>query len=370
MGVVLRKRTNARQTVQFTRLLVAVEGRELGVAEGQVAVAVGLRVEEDHVRGAVHRLQEELGFAVDHRREHRVGVVLAVAGAVVELALHQVPGPDVLVARALLHLAHVALHQVAHGFALRQEEGDALPHDIREREEPKLAADAAVVALARLLELALVRIELVLRFEERPVHALELGVGLVTAPVGAGDAHQLERRNLAGVVHVAAAAEVGELAVGALRDGAVLDVREQVELEGLVAPALLRLGAGDGGHLEGQPPPDRLAHAPPQPGQVLLREGAGQAEVVVEAGGRGRPDTELGFGHQLDHRLGEHVRGGVAHAREAVLLREGGKVDVGFDGFWHGWDSPGVLAPAQGRRAGRGPTLIPRASRARARWGR
>ena len=93
-----------------------------------------------------------------------------------------------------------------------------------------------------------------------------------------------------------------------LCDGAVLDVRQQVELEGLVLPALLGLVAADGGHLEGEPPADRLAHAPPQPLQVLLRERARQPEVVVEAGGRGWTDAELGLRHQLDHRLGEHVR--------------------------------------------------------------
>ena len=120
-----------------------------------------------------------------------------------------------LVAGALLHLAHVALHQVADGFALGQEEGDALPDGVGEREEAKLAADAAVVALARLLKLALVLLKLLLCLEERSVDALELGVGLVAAPVGAGDAHELERRNLAGVVHVAATAEIGELAVRA-----------------------------------------------------------------------------------------------------------------------------------------------------------
>ena len=151
---------------------------------------------------------------------------------------------------------------------------------------------------------------------------------------------------------MAAAAEVGELAVRALRDGAVLDVREEVELEGLVLPALLGLVAGDGGHLEGEPPADRLAHAPPQPLQVLLRERARQPEVVVEAGGRGWTDAELGLRHQLDHRLGEHMRGGVAHARQAILLWEVGKVDVGLDRFWHGWDSPDVLAPLRdGARA-------------------
>ena len=100
----------------------------------------------------------------------------------------------------------------------------------------------------------------------------------------------------------------------------------------------------------------------PQPLQVLLRERARQPEVVVEAGGRGWTDAELGLRHQLDHRLGEHVRGGVAHARQAILLREVGKVDVGFDRVWHGWDSPGRSRASQGRRAGRGPTLIPRAN--------
>ncbi len=47
---------------------------------------------------------------------------------------------------------------------------------------------------------------------------------------------------------------------------------------------------------------------------------AGQAEVVVEAGVDGRPDAQFGFGHELDHRLGEDVGGRVAHARQALGL--------------------------------------------------
>ena len=49
-----------------------------------------------------------------------------VAGLLKQLRAGDVRRPDVLVAVAGLHLAHEALHLVAHDLAVRQEERDAL----------------------------------------------------------------------------------------------------------------------------------------------------------------------------------------------------------------------------------------------------
>ena len=76
MGVVLREAPDAGEAVKLAALLVAVERGELGVAQGQVPVGVGARVEERHVARAVHRLEAVARLAVDHRGEHGVDVVL------------------------------------------------------------------------------------------------------------------------------------------------------------------------------------------------------------------------------------------------------------------------------------------------------
>ena len=61
---------------------------------------------------------------------------------------------------------------------------------------------------------------------------------------------------------------------------------------------------------------DALAHPLLDRGQVVGRQRPGQLEVVVEAVIDDRPDPELRAGEQVEHRLGQDVRGGVAHRPE------------------------------------------------------
>ena len=82
---------------------------------------------------------------------------------------------------------------------------------LREVEELELRPEPPVVAPARLLEQREVRVEVGLRVERGAVDAGQLGVVLVAAPVGAGEAGQLERLDRLRVLQVRAAAEVGEL---------------------------------------------------------------------------------------------------------------------------------------------------------------
>ena len=84
-------------------------------------------------------------------------------------------------------------------------------HLIEEVKQLELAADAAMVAPPGFFELVLVGRQFLRRLEERPIDALQLRILLAAAPVGSGDAHELERRNLARVIDVPAAAQVGKL---------------------------------------------------------------------------------------------------------------------------------------------------------------
>ena len=111
-------------------------------------------------------------------------------------------------------------------------------------EEVELHAEPAMVALARLLEAREVRVEIVLRVEGGPVDAGQLLVLLVAAPVGAGEAGQLERLDRLRGLQVRPAAEVGEVALGVERDVALgaLDELDLVRLV-LLEEALARLRA-------------------------------------------------------------------------------------------------------------------------------
>src|SRR5262245_54290976 len=150
-----------------------------------------------------------------------------------------------------------------------------------------------MVAAPRLLEPLFIRLELFRRLKQGAVDALQHGVLLAAPPVSTSDAHELEGGDLARVVHVPTSAEVREVGVRALRDVAVLDVLQEVEFEGLPPPALFGFGTRNCRHLKGVLALDGGAHALFEPGEILLREWAGQAEVIVEARVNRRPDAKL-----------------------------------------------------------------------------
>ena len=75
VGVVLGEAAHAQQAVHGARALVAVHVAELGVAHGQVAIALRRVFVDENVTRAVHRLQAVLGVVELHRRIHVVRVV-------------------------------------------------------------------------------------------------------------------------------------------------------------------------------------------------------------------------------------------------------------------------------------------------------
>ena len=106
-------------------------------------------------------------------------------------------------------------------------------------------------------------------------------------------------------------------------------------MNGCLSPAGYRFRPRNFGHLEQVAFTDRLAHALFEPGQIFLGERPGQTEVVVKPGVDGRPNSQLGVRHQVQHGLGEHMRRRVTHARQAFLLWKGVEINVRFKRFGH-----------------------------------
>src|SRR6185503_8890270 len=172
--------------VELAGLLPAVDGAELGEADGHVAVGVGLGVEDLDVVGAVHGLEEvaldlallelvgELGaraplgdeglqaLALDDRWVLRVLVVGEVAAGAVEVELADVWGEDLEVALLAEFAGDEGLELLADDAALGGPEDEALADHVVDVEEAELLADDAVVALLGLLELGKVLVELLL----------------------------------------------------------------------------------------------------------------------------------------------------------------------------------------------------------------
>ena len=217
--VVLGEVAHAEEAVQHAAHLVAVHAAELGHAQRQVAVGAPAALVDEQAAGAVHGLHR-VRLLVDRGEVHVLFVVVPVAAALPELAAQDHRGADLLVAGAHVLGAPEVDHRVPEAHALGVEEGEAGALLV-EAEEVEVPADAPVVALAGQLERLEVRRQLLLAREGGAVDAGEHRVLLVAAPVGAGEAGELEgaAAELVGARQVRAAAEVDELALAVDADG-------------------------------------------------------------------------------------------------------------------------------------------------------
>jgi hypothetical protein len=124
------------------------------------------RREEVAVPGAVHRLDAEL-LLLEADEEHVVLEELVVARRLVELGAVDERRDDLGVAVAGVEPAHVVDERVDDDRALRMEERRAR-RDRVDREEVERGADAAVIALLRLLDALEIRVEVLLAGPRRP----------------------------------------------------------------------------------------------------------------------------------------------------------------------------------------------------------
>ncbi len=243
-----------------------------------------------------------------------LAVVLPVPGLLPDALVEDLRPAHLHVAVVAVHAAHVLLDLLPQRPALGMPEHHA-GRFVLHVEEVQLRAQAPVVALLGLLQHLQVRVLVLLLRPGRAVDALEHFVLRVAAPVGAGDAHQLEDLELAGRGHVRPAAQVDPVALAVERNRVLLGDRGDdlrlVDLA-LVAEEFHRLVARHLAPVHGQVAPGDLGHALFDRREILGRERALVGKVVVEAVFDHRPDGHLRLGVELLHRLREQVRRGVA----------------------------------------------------------
>ncbi len=212
VGVVLGEAAHAQQAVHDAGALVAIDGAELAVARGQIAVGLERVLVDEDVERTVHGLHAVFRVVQFHGGEHVLRVVAGVAGGLPEVGAGDVRREDERVAAAEILVAHPVFHLLADEAALGMPEDEAGAGELLNGEQVELLAEQAMVALLGFFELVEVVVEVFLGVERGAVDALELRVLLVAQPVGAGDVEQLEGLDASGGRDVRAAAEVGELA--------------------------------------------------------------------------------------------------------------------------------------------------------------
>mmetsp|Transcript_242 Transcript_242/g.520 ORF Transcript_242/g.520 Transcript_242/m.520 type:complete len:650 (-) Transcript_242:126-2075(-) len=326
--VVLREAAYPEEAVERARALVPVDSPQLRPPDGEVAVRARRVLENQHVEGAVHRLDLVLRPLHLHLVEHVVFVELVVARRLPQVDRRHVRRVEQLVPAAHVRLLPVLLHQVAHRRALGVPEDQPSARRLLDGEEVELLAESAVVSPPRLRLQPLVLLQLLLRLPRRAVHPLQHRPVLVAEQVGPRDRLELDRlrRQVAGGGDVRPRAQVPP-AVLLLRqvvdrDAVAFDPAEDLQLVRLVlrADAPLRLLARDDLLHEGQLLLDDLVHLLLDPPQVFVLERLGRVEVVVEALLDPRADGDLRALVERLHRHRHHVRRRVADAKQPVAL--------------------------------------------------
>ena len=232
-------------------------------------------------------------------------------------------GADLVVPHPVELLPDGLLDLVDDHHALRQEEREP-GAVIVEVEQVEVTADAAVVALAGLLEPLEVRVELGPGREGGRVDPGEHRVLLAAPPVRPRDGEELDRADPPGVAQVRAAAEVHELALPVDRHLGLalpLELVDLIDLVRLLPLGEVRPGVG---HRHDRSLERRLRlHDAVDLGfdgrEVGLRQRPREVEVVVEAVLDRRAEAELRLRDDRRDRLRQDVSGGVAHDVEVVV---------------------------------------------------
>jgi len=165
----------------------------------------------------------------------------------VQVEMSNVGRPHMQVSACELLVDDEPLELAADGGAVRQPERKASPNAFVDHEQLQVLPKLLVVALLGFLEELHVVLERARCLPRGAVDPLQLRPFFVAAPVGSGDAQQLERLEVFRRAHVRAAAEVEEVAGQVDADLVAFDlVRDELELVILVALFKLfdRLPAG------------------------------------------------------------------------------------------------------------------------------
>jgi hypothetical protein len=186
-----------------------------------------------------------------------------------------------------------------------------------------------VVAALGFFQLGKVGVEFLLVEERRGVESLQLLPRGVALPIGPGHGEQLEGlADVAGAGDVPAATEVDEFALPVKRQArltreAGLDVLD-LELLAEFLAEFERFGPRHFDPLELLVRGDDLLHLCFDLRKIFLGDRLRQREVVIEAGGGGRPECQLHAVVEPHHGLGHHVGRAVPHHGErfGILLGE------------------------------------------------
>ena len=242
-------------------------------------------------------------------------------------------GDDGKVSELGLLLAQETLEHIAHHGTAGQPQGQTQTYAGREGEQLHFLAELAVVALLGFLEHLQVLVEHALLGEGHAVDTGELLAALVALPVGTGYAGELHRLDVVDMLHMGAAAEIGERAVRVEGYRAVLEVVYELALVvvALLGEILHGVGLGHLPAFEGLLAAGKLYHLVLHGLEVGLGNlPSSQVDIIVETRLHGRAYAELYswiqrlqcLGHKVGRRVPEYLfRLGIVPGTDAAVCK-------------------------------------------------
>src|SRR6204780_4927854 len=187
--VVLSESAHGKQTVQYTRTLVAIHGAQLGQPHGKLAVAAQLRLVNQNVARTVHGLELVVGFFDFDRAKHIFAIKVRVAAGLPQFKQHDVGGENEVVAAVGQLVAQPVFHLPANDTALGMPENQARAGFLLNAEKIKLLAQLAVIAALGFFQLVEIFVQILLFHETGAVNPLHLRIAFLAFPIRAGHVH-------------------------------------------------------------------------------------------------------------------------------------------------------------------------------------
>src|SRR5450759_1246880 len=295
--------------MEDSRLLVAIYGTQFGPSKRKITIAANLRLVDEDVEGAVHRLEHVLVLIDLERRVHVLLVEAPVARGFPEFKICNVrcvdefiPTPDVLSTPEILDL-------LANNGTLGMPENESRPSLLLNTEEIQLLPQFAMVALGSLFPGRDKTGQLFLRWESRAIDALKHLVFLVPSPIRTCDGEKLEVLEVAGGRNMRSTAEVCERSLSVKRDSRRWYLRKDLDL--ILVAAFLEEFDGFGYRLvlsaEMLAALGNLMHLLFDCSEIIGGQRLRHVDVVVKTSVDRWSDGKLGVRIELFDRLGHDV---------------------------------------------------------------
>src|SRR5450830_1022489 len=295
--------------MEDSRLLVAIHGTQFSPPKRKITIAANLRLVDEDMEGAVHRLEHVLVLIDLERGVHVLLEEAPMARGFPEFKICNVGGVDEFISTPDVLSTPEILDLLADNGTLGVPENESSTSLLLNAEEVQLLPKFAMVALGGLFPGRDKTGQLFLRWESRAIDALKHLVLLVPSPIRTCDGEKFEVFKVAGGRNMRSTAEVRERSLSVERDGRRRYFRKDLDL--ILVAAFLEEFDGLGYRLvlsaEMFAALGDLVHLLLDYSEIIGGQRLRHVDVVVKTSVDGWSDGKLGVRVELLDCLGHNV---------------------------------------------------------------